>query len=111
MGIEDIQPEKGPLEIIQYEIDNARALIDAEFERSTGNSWLVCVNTRLTVLFGQVEFAKEDGLISEEQEQEMQSKLKAILTRNRELMAQYRGQKDVPEEVKKELISSLDILK
>ncbi len=106
-------PKTGPepikrnyLEKMQYEVANVRTLIDAEFT-TTINPWLACVASRLQTLMGNAELAQNDNLITEEQAENIFNKLKVILKRQRELFAQYKDQKDIPEEIKEELVKSL----
>ena len=108
MGIEN---EPNNKEMLIKEILESPQNIEREFQ-GTDNPWLACVNTRLQVISAYLSFAIEDGQISTEEGEGPEEKLQEITDRIRGLQYTYSKKEDtVPEEIKKEILSKLDILK
>lgn len=106
------EPKKSYIEQVQEIIDQSPQEIEREFHGESGNTWLACVNSRLTGIMANLEFAIEDGEIDEERGSQANERLDALVVRVRELQKIYSSRDiEVPQEVKEEILHSINILK
>ena len=105
----NLNDPKSYFEAIENEIKNARTLTDAKFADGI-QPWLSCFVDRLTAVLGNYTMARSKGFIHKDKAALIDKKITALRQRHRELIDQYRGQQDIPEEVKNELIAGLNIL-
>ncbi len=101
---------KTRLEELQEVIINSGAAIESEFGR-TANDWLSCFGSRVFIIETYLDMKKVKELIAPEKHQEALLKLESLKERLHELKQKYPNKETVPpENIKQELLDSLDIL-
>lgn len=102
--------EKSDLEVLKEIIQSVPSEIEREFSKG-GNSWFACVTTRLQEILSYLEFAIQSHEIDEARAQEAMSKFVALGQRVRELGTIYPNEDEVvPDDIKVEILSKIDIL-
>ncbi|TAL49563.1 hypothetical protein EPN83_00250 [Patescibacteria group bacterium] len=110
MNFESEQKESN-IEIIRRVIAESPQEVEREY-KNTPNTWLACVITRLQAIVAHLEFAEEEGEISAEEAQKYRARRKSLTDYIRELKGTYvRKEDEVPEEIKREILQRLDILR
>ncbi|MEK7583619.1 MAG: hypothetical protein AAB490_00090 [Patescibacteria group bacterium] len=102
---------KSRLDQLQEAIANAASAIEAEFDRTT-NDWLSCFGSMVFVVDMYLSMEKVQELLSPEKHQEALSRLEKLKEHLHELRKRYPEKETVPpDEIKQELLDSLDVLK
>lgn len=101
-----MEGEETIVEEIRRIIVESPQKIEAEKERS-GNHWLACLNTRLSMLNFALSIGQERGEINSEQYQAADQKFDALVEKVHNLQQQYGIKEDIPDELKNELLSEL----
>lgn len=104
-------PEKSDLEVLKGYISNSKEEIENEYN-STTNSWIRCFGTMMAAIgvFLALDSVKEG--LSKEELNEAKRKQKLLAEKFNELNPLYPTHESVvPDEIKEELIASLDVFK
>jgi hypothetical protein len=104
--------EVDPMDRLRQAIDHAGKDIDIEMGQKLNaggpeNSWFAGFNNRTQVILSGIGKAQRAGLISPQQAEEMEAKILAISSKCRDRAKEYRDTKEIPEEVKNELLDGL----
>ena len=103
--------QRNRLEELQEAITNSAPAIESEFNR-TANDWLSCFGSRVFVIETYLSSKKVEELLTPEKYREVLSKLETLKNRLHALKEQYPNKETVPpEDIKQELLDSLDVLK
>ncbi len=98
------------LEELKLTISESPENIEREFAKAV-NNWPACVGTRLSIMETYLTMSEEDGLVSAEEGQKAHAKIEAIKYKLLDLQKQYPEYTDeVPQEIKEEILSQLNIL-
>jgi hypothetical protein len=103
--------EQNYLEKLKATIAGAPAYIEEVFNGESDNSWFAAVNSALTTISLDLEFAIESGDISTADGDRAYENLKSLAAEVKSLQASYPEKADqVPPEIKQAVVDSLNIL-
>lgn len=99
--------ELNSLQTVHHIIADAPRRIEAEYAKGQ-NPWLACVNTDLAGIRANLEFALEDGLITQERHDTARAHTVMLAAKVKSFAQKYPEKESVvPEEIKQEILLDL----